>query len=94
MDLKREPTQGHIHAARQKTISRLWETTNSDNKWQKTAVSKKQGEATVNSDVANPKIWEGPNILTSSEQQSLLWDTTSRSTKRQDMLETRRAWPL
>ena len=39
------------------------------------------------SSVARPKRWEGPTLLTSSEQQYLVWDTASRSTKRQDILE-------
>jgi len=33
------------------------------------------------------KIWEGLNILTSSEQQYLAWDTASQRTKQQDELE-------
>jgi len=39
------------------------------------------------SSVASRKYWEGPNILSLSKKQHLLWDTTSRSTKRQVMQE-------
>ena len=39
------------------------------------------------SDAASPKFWEGSNILTLSEQQYLVLDTASWSTKQQDMLE-------
>jgi len=37
--------------------------------------------------VDSPQRWDGPNILTLSELQYLVWDTASRSAKRQDMLE-------
>jgi len=40
------------------------------------------------------KILEGPNILTLSEQQCLVWDTAPRSTKRQGMLDDWGARPL
>jgi len=36
---------------------------------------------------ASPKFWEGPNIFNLREQEYLDWDTASRSTKRQDMLD-------
>jgi len=39
----------------------------------------------VVSSVASPKLW-GTNVLSVSEEQYLIWDTESRSTKRQKML--------
>ena len=39
------------------------------------------------SGVASPNSWEEPIISTLSEQQHLVWDTLSRRTKPQDMLE-------
>jgi len=44
-------------------------------------------ELNTSSGVASSKFWEGPNLLTLSEQQYLVWDTASQSTKRQSMLE-------
>jgi len=43
--------------------------------------------ALVNCSVASPKFWEEPNILSLSEQQYLTWDTASRSTRQQYLLE-------
>ena len=43
---------------------------------------------------AVPKKIFGANILNLSEQQYLVWDTESWSTKQQDMSEIWRAWPL
>jgi len=40
-----------------------------------------------NGSVASPKFWKGPNILTSSEQQYLVWVTASQNKKQQDMAE-------
>jgi len=41
----------------------------------------------VPTSVAITKFSEGPNIFTLSEQQHLVWDTASQSTKRQNRLE-------
>jgi len=45
----------------------------------------------VNSSVASPKFWE-PNILSLSEQQYLVWDTVSRSTRQQHVLDLGEIW--
>jgi len=44
------------------------------------------------SGVTSPKFWEGPSILTVSEQNYFVWYTGSQSTKRQDMQEILGAW--
>ena len=49
---------------------------------------------TDSSGVVGPKLWDGPTISALSEQQYLVWDIASRSTKWQDTSEIRRAWPL
>ena len=39
------------------------------------------------SGAASLRFWEGPIVLTSRKQQYYVWDTASRSTKREDMQE-------
>ena len=46
----------------------------------------RQGEQ-IASNVASPTFWEGPNILTSMEEQYFVCETASLSTKRHALLE-------